>query len=76
MTAMAAQDADFIIVKIKVYWPEWIKELSAEELENVLDSDRKRMIEAFNVELKKAEDYCRARKKAELDGQMDIYDYV
>lgn len=76
MTAMAAQDADFIIVKIKVYWPEWIKELSAEELENVLDSGRKRMIEAFNVELKKAEDYCRERKKAELDGQMDIYDYV
>ena len=63
-------------IHIKVYWPEWLEELSAEEFYNVLKVARSKAVNAFEKELDKSEEYWKLRKAAVSEGQTDIYDYV
>lgn len=73
---MGAQGDDLMTITIRVDYPDWMDELSAEEFSNTLRSARHKAINAVLVELDKAERFWKERKRESLEGQMDIYDYV
>lgn len=73
---MAARGDDLLTVEISIHYPEWLNNLTDEEFENVMASAKDKMIFAFDKDIKRAEKFWRERRKAELEGQTDIYDYI
>lgn len=74
--AMVARDDDLLRVEIEFNYPKWMNNLTDEEFDNVMVKAKDKLIVAFDGEIKKAERFWRERRKAELEGQTNIYDYV
>ena len=73
---MEAREDDMMEIHIKVFFPEWLDDLSVEEFNNVLIAARRKASMAFNCEIAKAEKFWRDRKAQSEMNQMNIYDYV
>ncbi len=74
--ATVARDDDLLRVVISTNYPKWLNDLTDEEFDNVMTKAKDNLIVAFDGEIKRAERFWRKRRKAELEGQTNIYDYV
>lgn len=75
-TVMDLQGDNTMEIKLTIYVPEWLLELSIEELHNVIEVAGNKAATAFENELNKSGKYWKLRKAAASEGQTDIYDYV
>lgn len=74
--AMVARDDDLLRVEIEFNYPKWMNDLTDDEFDNVMAKAKDKLIVAFDGEIKRAERFWRKRRKLELEGQTNIYDYV
>lgn len=70
------REDDLLVVNVSVHYPSWLDDLSEDEFDNVMKSAEEKAAMALAREIHQAEQYWRARKMANMLGQMNIYDYV
>ena len=76
MVTVVQEDNNLLKVGFEFNYPEWMNELTDEEFENIMDKAADKLINAFAKTIRDAQEYWRDRRKQELEGQTNIYDYV